>query len=55
MTKKELMELLEDAYETGLTYGVADTEEFADDEKLDTNTFEAFMERNASRIGSLMD
>ena len=53
MNKKELMELLEEAYETGRAYGVADTEEFADDEKLDTNTFEAFIERNECRLTSV--
>jgi hypothetical protein len=50
MNKNEIIELLEEAYETGRIYGVADTEEFPDDEKLDTNSFESFIERIESRL-----
>lgn len=50
MNKKEIIELLKEAYETGRIYGVADTEEFPDDEKLDANSFESFIERIESRL-----
>lgn len=50
MTKKEIIELLKEAYETGRIYGVADTEEFPDDEKLDANSFESFIEGIECRL-----
>lgn len=50
MTQKELIGLLKDAYDTGVCYGRYDTEEFEDDEKLDANSWESFIERNKSHL-----
>jgi hypothetical protein len=50
MTRKEMIEMLKDAYDTGCRYGRLDAEEFTDEEKLDQCSWESFIEQNESRL-----